>query len=160
VLLIRPRADADLAAAVEILAEVHDRDRYPLHWPADPVRWLAAPTVVAAWVATVAGRVAGHVSLAEAGPGDAAPPRYGDAAVMLTRLFVAPAARGHGAGAALVRQAVCAAAERGLHSVLDVHVSNTAAIALYEHLGWRRIGTSHAQWGPDRVTVYSYTAPA
>jgi ribosomal protein S18 acetylase RimI-like enzyme len=79
---------------------------------------------------------------------------------MVSRLFVGAAARGYGAGRALMHQATEAAHERGLHLLLDVHSANTSAIALYERLGWNFIGTSRAQWGPDQVTLLSYTAPS
>jgi ribosomal protein S18 acetylase RimI-like enzyme len=78
---------------------------------------------------------------------------------MVSRLFVGTAARGYGAGRALMHRATQAAHERGLHLLLDVHSANTSAIALYERLGWNFLGTSHTQWGDDQVTVLSYTAP-
>jgi GNAT superfamily N-acetyltransferase len=82
-----------------------------------------------------------------------------DGVAMVSRLFVGTAARGYGAGRALMHRVVQAAHERGLHLLLDVHSANTSAIALYERLGWNFLGTSHAQWGPDQVTLLSYTAP-
>jgi GNAT superfamily N-acetyltransferase len=84
----------------------------------------------------------------------------GGGVAMVSRLFVGAAARGYGAGRALMHQATQAAHERGLHLLLDVHSANTSAVALYERLGWNFIGTSRAQWGPDQVTLLSYTAPS
>src|SRR5580692_13194 len=116
-LVIRGRVDADLAEVVAMMAEVHRRDGYPLHWPADPAGWLAGGRLIGAWVATLDGQIAGHVSLSRPGRGDAAP-ALADAgagagagadagagapgpapAAMVSRLFVSPAARGHRAGA-------------------------------------------------------------
>ncbi|HEY3953940.1 MAG TPA: GNAT family N-acetyltransferase [Streptosporangiaceae bacterium] len=194
VLATRGRTESDLDECVNLMAEVHRRDGYPLRWPADPRRFLGTSKIFAAWVATVDGQVAGHVALSVASPDDAAPqllgvtcsaPAGGDTAddgemrgtggaaggggvaagdsggvAMVSRLFVGAAARGYGAGRALMQQATEAAHERGLHLLLDVHSANTSAIALYERLGWNFIGTSRAQWGPDQVTLLSYTAPS
>jgi GNAT superfamily N-acetyltransferase len=207
VLAIRDRTESDLGECVRLLADVHRRDGYPMHWPADPRHWLDPPEIFAAWVATLDGQVAGHVALSATSRGDAAPQLLGlsdpgatgggggaagggaaggatagggtagggtagggeladggDAAggggvAMLSRLFVSGSARGYGAGRALIHQAMRAAHERGQHLLLDVHSANTSAIALYERLGWNFLGATHAQWGPDRVTLRSYAAP-
>jgi GNAT superfamily N-acetyltransferase len=183
-LVIRGRVDADLAEVVAMMAEVHRRDGYPLHWPADPAGWLAGGRLIGAWVATLDGQIAGHVSLSRPGRGDAAPaladagapgagapgagvPGAGAsapglvpaAAAMVSRLFVAPAARGHRAGAVLLDQAVHAARGLGCRPLLDVRSANTAAIALYERRGWRLLGSTEGVWGEDRVTILSYAAP-
>ncbi|MFD8570289.1 hypothetical protein [Streptomyces sp. NPDC059639] len=45
--------------------------------------------------------------------------------------------------------------------MLDVVTTDTAAIALYERLGWEFLGTGQQRWGPDLlVTVRCYAAPA
>jgi GNAT superfamily N-acetyltransferase len=177
-LVIRGRADSDLDEAVAVMAEVHRRDGYPMHWPADPAAWLAASRLIAAWVAVLDGRIVGHVSLSQPGRGDGAPRLAGTVpgpagvvpgpagmvpgpagVAMVSRLFVAPAARGHQAGAALLGQAARAARELGCRPLLDVHSTNTAAIALYERLGWQPLGSCEAVWGEDQVTVLCYAAP-
>jgi GNAT superfamily N-acetyltransferase len=163
---VRGRTDDDLGECVKILAEVHRRDRYPMWWPEDPAGFLASPKISDAWVATLDGRIAGHVALAATRPGDAAPNlfgggvMYGGGVTMVSRLFVSPAARGHGVGRVLLDRAASAARQRGLQPVLDVDSTSAAAIALYERLGWHLLGTSEAQWGPRRVTVRSYAAPS
>lgn len=159
-MIIRSRGDGELAECVRILAEVHRRDGYPMVWPDDPAGFLAKPYFLGAWVAIVDGRPAGHVALSPPGPGDAAPALLGRDAAMVSRLFVASAARGRGAGAALLEHAVREAHQRGLHPVLDVHVANSSPIAFYERMGWRLLGTAEAQWGRNRVTVASYAGPA
>jgi GNAT superfamily N-acetyltransferase len=78
---------------------------------------------------------------------------------MVSRLFVSFAARGHGAGAALLDHATREAHQRGLRPVLDVLTTNSASIAWYERMGWRLLGTGEAQWGQNRVTVRSYAGP-
>jgi GNAT superfamily N-acetyltransferase len=160
VLTVRSRTEDDLDECVRVLAEVHRSDGYPMRWPDDPARWLARPKIPEAWVATLDGRLVGHVGLALAGPADAAPKLYGGRVAMVSRLFVSPAARGHGAGRVLLGRAVRAASERGLHPVLDVEATSVAAIAFYERLGWHLLGSSEAQWGSRRVTVFCYAAPA
>jgi GNAT superfamily N-acetyltransferase len=159
VLAIRARTDDDLDECVQILAEVHRRDAYPMRWPADPAGWLNSSKLTGAWVAALDGTLVGHAGLATAAPNDAAPKLFGAPAAMVTRLFVAPAARGHGAASALLAHVVRTARERGLHPILDVDSASASAIALYERQGWRFLGTSEAQWGPHRVTVRSYAAP-
>ncbi|MGW8882352.1 GNAT family N-acetyltransferase, partial [Streptomyces mirabilis] len=107
-----------------MLAEVHERDGYPMNWPDSPGTWLTPPSLIASWVAELDGRVAGHVGLSRSGAGDAAPGLWSaraglsaDATAVVSRLFVAPWARGHGIGALLMGQAVAEAQHRGLHPV-------------------------------------------
>jgi GNAT superfamily N-acetyltransferase len=158
-LAVRTRTDDDLDECVKVLAEVHRRDAYPMRWPDDPAGWLNSSKLTGAWVAALDGTLVGHAGLATAAPGDAAAKLLGAPAAMVTRLFVDPVARGHGAASALLAHVVRAARERGLHPVLDVDSAGASAIALYERLGWRFLGASEAQWGPHRVTVRSYAAP-
>ncbi|WP_461028189.1 GNAT family N-acetyltransferase [Streptomyces sparsus] len=150
-----------------MLAAVHERDGYPANWPERPGDWLTRPALVSAWVAELDGRVAGHVCLSGSGVGDVAPDLWsaregvsGDEAAVVSRLFVAPAARGHGLGAALLARAAAQARARGLHPVLDVVASDTTAVALYERLGWALLGIGEQRWSPDRlVAVRCYAAP-
>lgn len=82
-----------------------------------------------------------------------------DLTAVVSRLFVAPQARGHGIGALLIRQAVEEARRRGLHPVLDVVVSDTAAAALYERLGWELMATVEQRWSPSQlVAIHCYAA--
>ncbi|MEU3459597.1 GNAT family N-acetyltransferase [Streptomyces sp. NPDC006733] len=165
---MRRRDASDLDACVRALTEVHAGDGYPVDWPEHPGAWLNHPSQFAAWVAERDGVVVGHIALSRSGEGDAAPalwsrrtgaPTAGTA--VIGRLFVAPGARGHRVGARLMEQAVRDARERALHPVLDVVTSDTAAVALYERLGWSLLGTVDQQWGPARtVTVHCYAAPA
>jgi ribosomal-protein-alanine N-acetyltransferase len=64
----------------------------------------------------------------------------GDEAELLN-LAVSPRIRRRGIGAALVEQAMRAAAERGARAVfLEVRESNTAARALYQSAGFEQVG--------------------
>lgn len=149
-----------------MLAEVHERDGYPVNWPDSPGAWLTPPSLIASWVAELDGRVAGHIGLSRSGAGDAAPGLWSaraglgiDATAVVNRLFVVPWARGHGIGALLMGQAVAEARDRGLHPVLDVLASDTAAAALYERLGWQLLATVEQRWSPEqKVTVRCYAA--
>lgn len=85
------------------------------------------------------GRIAGSAQLQE-------PPRNNEAqahAATLTTLFVAPWARGHGISAALAEAVQQKATDLGyLMLQLDVRSTQTAAIHLYESLGFERWGTN------------------
>ncbi|MFE6743498.1 GNAT family N-acetyltransferase [Streptomyces tubercidicus] len=144
--MIRRRHNGDLDACVAVLAEVHTHSGYPHHWPDDPARWLTPDGLTAAWVAETDGRIAGHAALC--GP-------------EVSRLYVAPAARGAGLGARLLRAVETEAAARGLRPVLEVKTTDASAIALYERLGWRRRGTERQDWGGGEwVMVHRYEAGA
>ncbi|MET8079502.1 GNAT family N-acetyltransferase [Streptomyces sp. NPDC005303] len=163
---VRPRTDDDVEACVRALAQVHRRDGYPVNWPARPGDWLTQASGLGGWVADLDGRVAGHVSLSRSTAGDLAPVLWGERngtgpqqAAVVGRLFVAPQARGHGIGALLMGRAVREARHRGLHPVLDVVASDTAAAALYERLGWTRLATVEQRWSVSQVvTVHCYSA--
>ncbi|WP_411102860.1 GNAT family N-acetyltransferase [Streptomyces sp. cmx-4-9] len=164
---VRRRFDGDLDACVQALAAVHGHSGYPVNWPEDPGGWLTPSSLLAAWVAEVDGRVVGHVGLSRSGTDDLAPGLWGsregvdaDRAAVVNRLFVAPTARARGIGALLLAQAVREARARGLHPVLDVVVSDTAAAALYERMGWEHLATVAQQWGPRQtVAVRCYAGP-
>ncbi|MFF9278023.1 GNAT family N-acetyltransferase [Streptomyces griseosporeus] len=164
---VRPRTDGDIAACVRVLADVHRADGYPVNWPGRPGDWLRGASLLGGWVAELGGRLVGHVSLSRPGDGDLAPGLWSehtraspDRTAVVGRLFVAPRARGHGLGAALLRRAGEEAGRIGLHPVLDVVASDTAAAALYERLGWRRLATVEQRWSPAQVvSVHCYAAP-
>lgn len=144
--MIRRRHDTDLDACAAVLAAVHTHSGYPHRWPDDPVSWLTPDALSAAWVAEADGTVAGHAALCGR---------------EISRLYVAPAARGAGLGRRLLRTAEAAATARGLRPVLEVKTTDTAAIALYERLGWLRGATERQEWGPGEVVwVHRYAAPA
>ncbi|OIK25086.1 GNAT family N-acetyltransferase [Streptomyces malaysiense] len=153
---------------MELLAEVHRRDGYPENWPERPGDWLARPSLFAAWVAELEGRIVGHVGLSDGGAEDRAPGLWSrragvpvEATAVLSRLFVSPAVRGRGVGALLMERAAGEARRRGRHPVLDVLTSDTSAVALYERLGWTLLDTVDQRWSPtETVTVHCYAAPA
>ncbi len=148
-----------------MLATVHEQNAYPLNWPTDPAGWLTPRSLLAVWVAEEEGGgqgIVGHIVLSRSEEGDAAAALWnrGPTAV-INRLYVDPAARGRGVGAALMERAVAEAEFRALHPVLDVASTDTAAAALYERLGWTLLAAEVEQeWGPgQRVKVRCYAAP-
>jgi ribosomal protein S18 acetylase RimI-like enzyme len=68
---------------------------------------------------------------------------------VLSRFFVAAEARGRGVGGALLSRAREHAAASDRRLVLDVAAHNHAAIAFYEHRGWRRVGTTELALGGE-----------
>ncbi|MEU4874359.1 GNAT family N-acetyltransferase [Streptomyces sp. NPDC021608] len=162
--VVRPRRAADLDACVAALALVHEHSGYPVDWPERPAAWLTPATLLAGWAAELHGLVVGHVALCAADEGDAAAALWSGrpdrpAPAVVSRLYVSPAARGHGIGAALLERAVGTARARGLHPVLDVVAADPAA-AFYERLGWQGLGSVVQQWGPARsVLLNCYAAP-
>ncbi len=71
----------------------------------------------------------------------------------MKRLFVAPAARGSGLGAALVRALIAAAQARGYREIrLDSLPFMVEAIALYRREGFREVAPYHAT--PVAGTVF------
>ena len=76
--------------------------------------------------------------------------RFADGDAELKRMYVAPAGRGQGAGGALAAAAVLAARHLGYRRLLlDTVVSMTAAIAVYEGLGFEEIGPYRHNPLPD-----------
>ncbi|MFF2541013.1 GNAT family N-acetyltransferase [Kitasatospora sp. NPDC058063] len=165
--VVRPRRADDLADCVRVLGDVHTVDGYPADWPDRPAAWLTPDGLLAAWIAESDGRLSGHVGLARSAPGDLAPVLWSgrtggrpELTAVIGRLYVAPGARGHLVGARLLACAVAHARALGLHPVLDVLATDTAAVALYRRLGWTHLGGGDQRWASGRaVTVHCFAAP-
>ncbi|MFD1661557.1 GNAT family N-acetyltransferase [Streptomyces caeni] len=163
---VRHRTEGDLEECVRVLAQVHQGDCYPVNWPERPGEWLSHASLLGSWIAELDGRLVGHVSLSRSREGDLAAQlwseRHGvrrELAAVVSRLFVAPQARGHGIGALLMSRAMEEAQRRGLHPVLDVVTADTAAVALYERLGWELMATVEQRWSPHQtVAIHCYAA--
>ncbi|MEW2571358.1 GNAT family N-acetyltransferase [Streptomyces sp. NPDC047070] len=164
--VVRPFEDSDLADAAAALTEVHATDGYPVEGVEHPEGWLRSDDVIAAWVGEVDGAVVGHVAVMS--------PRGEDAVsmwtqqsgepeeriVVLARLFVVKAAREHALGEALMRAAMSYGREHGVRLVLDVMTKDTAAMRLYERLGWQAIGsTSHRFGAGESIDAVCYVSP-
>ncbi|GAA3693963.1 GNAT family N-acetyltransferase [Nonomuraea antimicrobica] len=171
---IRDRAQMDLDACVEALAQVQAVDRYPVHWPDDPGGWLTPDDLVGAWVAVEpTPEVTGPARAWSTGEATGQGPDevVGSAVAVLghvaltrdmevTRLFVVPAARGRGVAARLL-DTVRAAAGAPLR--LEVSSEGTDAIRFYERSGWRRIGSTRATWlnaAGEPALLHRYVSPA
>jgi ribosomal protein S18 acetylase RimI-like enzyme len=153
VIRIRERRGGDVDGCVAALTLVHQRDPYPTNWPADPAGWLTPAAMVAGWVAVDDEEtVVGHVIL-QGGSADEV------GVVYVSRLFVTPGSRG-GIGSRLLDHAREWAAAGSLDLALEVvDHEDSAAIALYERNGWRRVRTAPAHWtAPDGgvVLVHHY----
>jgi GNAT superfamily N-acetyltransferase len=164
--IIRERTPADLPAAADALIEIHRTDGYPVEGVADPIAWLTGPTLLRAWVAELAGCIVGHVAISEPGTDDAAPRIWREQSgettptLVLGRLFVLPDARGHAVGRRLLEAARDESRTRGTRLTLDVMAKDTAAIALYERLGWRRTGeTRHDDGTGHGHPALAYVSP-
>ena len=164
--VVRVRGAGDVAEAAGALVVVHGTDGYPVEGVADGEAWLSPPGLVRAWVAELAGRVVGHVALSRPAADEAVElwlaghPREPAPVLSLARLFVHPAARRRAAGEHLVRAATAHAHHLGARLVLDVVTKDTAAIRLYERLGWRRFGTApHVFDGDRQADAACYVAP-
>ncbi|PJE96943.1 GNAT family N-acetyltransferase [Streptomyces carminius] len=163
---IRPFAEADLPGAAAALVEVHATDGCPVEGVADPEAWLRSESVSASWVAEADDQVVGHVAVMSPNGEDAVAlwaRQSGEApedVAVLGRLFVIKNARRRALGEELTRTATAYAQARGLRLVLDVMTKDTAAIRLYERLGWRRIGETTHHYGDGRQTgALCYAAP-
>ena len=165
-MLIRHRTDHDLPACAGLVREVHSADRYPRYLPADLTSFLRPADPYGIWVAEHGGEIAGHIALvprtvpAAMELAAAALGRREEQLAVVARLFVAPRARGTGAGRRLLHAAAAEAAARGLWPVLDVDTELTAAIALYESRGWTRAGTITVRFKDgNTLTEHVYLGP-
>jgi ribosomal protein S18 acetylase RimI-like enzyme len=159
-LVIRERTDSDLASCLAALRTVHETDGYPSSWPQDPSSWLTPEGLVQAWVAAFDSSVVGHIALGTIDPVESPHfvTRQGEN-VEIMRLFVVPNARGRGVAQKLLDTAVAFARAQGRCPVLEVTVDRRAAVALYERVGWRRIGSAPAGWvraSGERPLVHHY----
>lgn len=147
--MLRVRREDDLERCVALLREVYEADRYPIVWPANPLSWLVGRDPLTAWIDEHEdGRLLGHLSLHRTD--GRARPAWRDALglpvdrlAVVSRLFVSPAARGRGIGAALMDRAEAHAAQHRLGLALDVAEHNRDAIAFYTHRGWTPVGNAH-----------------
>jgi GNAT superfamily N-acetyltransferase len=156
--LIRPRADSDVAELVAALSEQQKSSLYPLRWPLPfPVEeFIVRAGELASWVAEDGGALLGHVAAST--PGDdatgralrAATGREGIAEVSV--LFTTLAARGRGVGGLLMDTAVDFIRSRGLLPVLDVVGARDTALALYRNRGWIEVGRVRPDWMPAHLT--------
>lgn len=102
-----------------------------------------AGTDIAGFVCVADATVVGNLSLRQASPRT----RQG---CMIGNVVVHPDYRGQGIGRALMLKGIAAARRQGAEWVgLEVRASNTVACTLYEHLGFRAVGTMQHMLRPS-----------
>jgi ribosomal protein S18 acetylase RimI-like enzyme len=163
---IRPRAATDLDDLVALARDVHATDGYPPRYADDLAALFTRVTPIAAWVATGADGVVGHVALHDrttraatevAVAASCARPEH---LVVVARLVVAPRARHRGVARTLLDVAVAEAHTRGRRPFLDVATELDAAVRWYEALGWIRVGTVTATFpDADPLDEHVYLGP-
>ncbi|HUL96810.1 MAG TPA: GNAT family N-acetyltransferase [Usitatibacter sp.] len=133
-LAIASASTADIPTLVDLMREFYAESHYPLdgEWAASSFRRLLAdPSRGGAWIARSAGEPAGHVVLALRHSME-----FGGLAGVIDDLFVRPAFRRQGVGAALVRAVFEACQERQAAAIeVEVGTANVAAGRLYESFG-------------------------
>ena len=163
---IMPRVAAHLPACAELARSTHRVDQYPVVLQDDVGDFLAPDAQLAAWVCVLDAAVVGHVALhrlTSTPVADAlsASRHDGSRFGVVSRLMVAPHARGRGLGMTLLDTAVRAAHARELHPALDVVTSYASAIRLYERAGWQRIGVVSIPMPNGRlVDEYVFVGPS
>ncbi len=146
-MIVRPRTPEDLDACVAVARAVHERDGYPPYLPdGDFTRLLVNDDALAVWVATADAEIVGHVALhrhstpaAMTLATDALGCDESELAVV-ARLLVAPERRRQGIARQLLDTAVAHGRASGRIPILDVWTGLPDAIAMYDRLGWRRLG--------------------
>lgn len=165
---VRARTEEDLDACHAIAIEVHELDGYPnFLGDGDLRRFLQPDDTIGAWVAELDGEVAGQVVLRTSSApqsADLAAVRIGvgrDELAFIARLLVAPRARRRGCATSLLDVAVRRARDLGKVPVLDVIQKDRKAIALYDALGWQRLGEQHvtSRDGTREFHLAVYAAP-
>lgn len=164
--VVRAREPSDLPALITVLESVYQSDGYPVDGVANAASFLSPPGLFSAWVVTVNDIIVGHALVAEPAPGDMAVTAWarqgGDPArvAVLNRLFVDSRARVKGLGKLLVQTAVAWATANGKRLVLEVLEDRKAAAAIYESLGWRRIGEGvHDDGNGGQFAARLYVSP-
>jgi GNAT superfamily N-acetyltransferase len=164
--VVRPRRSDDLPVLVRLLGEQQAATAYPLRWPLPfpPEQFVVRTGERAAWVAEVAGAVAGHVSVSGPDPGDelteAVRGMLGhDAFALVTVLYVGLEHAGRGLGGRLLDTATDWIRDQGRTPVLDVVPTHDRAVGLYVSRGWREIGRLRPGWlPPDRPALLVMTS--
>jgi ribosomal protein S18 acetylase RimI-like enzyme len=165
--VIRPFEHTDLPGAAAALTDVHATDGYPVEGVARPEEWLRSDDVLASWVAATDEEIVGHVAVMRPN-GEAAVSLWAERSGaeerhigVLARLFVVRQARKQALGERLVRTAMAYGLRHNRRLVLDVMVKDTAAIRLYDRLGWLRIGLAEHPYGAgQQIEAICYVAPA
>lgn len=149
---VRPAGAADVPALVALMRDFYAEAGLAL--PAESAArtfeaLLAEPALGGVWIAEAGGAAVGHVVLTVCFSME-----YGGPRGFIDDLYVRPAARGQGAGAALLAAARAAANARGVRALhVEVGVDNDVAKRLYTRAGYADCG--HRLWSlPLRAPVH------
>jgi GNAT superfamily N-acetyltransferase len=163
---IRPRAPSDVPTLIEILTDVWNLTKYPVDGPPSFPSRFQCTKALHSIVALYNGKPVGHAELQDASglnplvvePLTSYAPLSSYAA--LVSLFVDPAMQGKGIGARLVKEAMVWARVQGKRLVLVVLDKDTAAIRMYEKMGWERgIEYTYESSLGVKYTAFSYVMP-
>ncbi|KAF1942803.1 acyl-CoA N-acyltransferase [Clathrospora elynae] len=163
---IRPRAPSDAPVLIQILANVHNLTGYPVDGPTSfPARFQSSKAFTSL-VALYKGDLAGHVELQDpsALPSTVVKSLASHAPMSsfaaLVSLFVDPKIQGKGIGARLIDEALTWGRVEGKRLVLVVLDKDTAAIRMYEKLGWERgVEYIHENFEGISYRAFSYLSP-
>jgi GNAT superfamily N-acetyltransferase len=164
---IRPRALSDVPVLIEILTEVYNVTRYPVDGPPSfPARFQSTKALTSI-VALYDGKLVGHAELQDTSGLDlkvvASLTPHGPISsfAALVSLFVNPKIQGKGIGARLVEETLAWVRAEGKRLVLIVLDKDTAAIRMYEKMGWERgIEYFYETSQGVKYKAFSYVAPA
>lgn len=140
-LTIRPATDADIHALVALMTDFYGEAGFTLS-PAPPTRafeaLLASPSLGAVWIAEEDGLAIGHVVLTLAFSME-----FGGLRGFIDDLYVRPAARGRGTGAALLAAARDGAHARAARALcVETGLADHPARGLYARAGY--VDSEHA----------------
>lgn len=166
-MIVRPRTTEDLDACIAVARAVHARDGYPPYLPdGDFTRFLVSADALAVWVATDGSQILGHVALHQRSTpavmalATGALDRDDDQLAVVARLLVVPEQRRQGIATRLLDVAVAHARASDRTPILDVWTGLPDAIAMYDHLGWRRLGPiAFTPPGRDPMQEIVYVSP-
>jgi GNAT superfamily N-acetyltransferase len=155
---ICPRRAGHLDPLAAAIAESHESDRWPPHWPDlsggfDVARYLTPRAETVAFVAVDRGTAVGHVALhSTAAPAvmDLASKSLGqprERLAFVARMYVVRTSRRQGVAARLLERVAAHAAALASTAVLDVWEQLTPANSLYEASGWRALGKVTVPFG-------------
>ena len=136
---VRPAGPADVRVLVGLMQTFYAEADFPL--PAEPAAaaftaLLADPQLGGAWLAEDGDEPVGHLVLTRCFSME-----YGGLRGFIDDLYVRPAVRGHGAGAALLAAARTEAARRGVRALhVEVGPDNQVARRLYARAGYADSG--------------------
>jgi GNAT superfamily N-acetyltransferase len=163
---IRSRSPSDVPTLIKILTDVWNITKYPVDGPPSFPARFQSTKALNSYVALYQGKLVGHAELQDtSGLNPLVTESLTSYAPLssyaaLVSLFVDPAMQGKGIGAQLVREAMAWATAHDRNLVLIVLDKDTAAIRMYEKMGWKRgIEYSYETSQGVKYKAFSYVGP-